>query len=183
MFAEAFSLILPDLRERFVAESITAPIFFGRRHWLQTGNESPSTAADGGGRVVVFGTDDAFGMGKTQDFNGGLKGRQRTITTADCGIEVRIWVPPSAAVAEADRELDCAVKVSRLTKAFIRELWNITKGQWRVASGRWNNDPEETHLYGVEYITQLGVDVPVVTKATTALPQGTKINPTIEVKS
>jgi hypothetical protein len=161
--------VITAVRARLAAAGVSTPLLLGKTHLKRHG--------EGGDRLVIIPNDDQFGAGATQDFNGPGGGpRNKPLITRMAGAEVHVWgVPPNPKAPNAD--LDAQAAAETLLHAFIRELRNECRGQWKAVSGRWNNEIADL-VYGAEYILQVTVDVPVVAVAKRPLPQGTTITTT-----
>lgn len=158
--------VITAVRARLVAAGVSTPLLLGRTHLKRHG--------DGGDRLVIIPSDDSYGAGATQDFNGPGPGpRNKPLITRMAGAEVHVW-GTAADFKAANADLDAVAAAELLLHAFVRELRNECRGQWKAVSGRWNNDIADL-VYGAEYILQITVDVPVTAVAKTPLPSGTTI--------
>lgn len=161
--------VITAVRARLVAAGVATPLLLGKTHLKRHG--------EGGDRLVIIPSADSFGAGATQDFNGpGQNPKNKPIITRSAGAEVHVWgAPPDLSSETADLEAVAAAET--LLHAFIRELRNECRGQWKAVSGTWNNEVRDL-VYGAEYILQITVDVPVAAVAKTPLPEGTTITTT-----
>ena len=152
--------VLLATKARLTAAGVTTPFLIGKQFVKQHG--------EGGNRLVVVPNEDSFGAGTTQDFNG--LGRQKPLLTRTAGAEVHVWgVAPDRKADTASADAMRAAEV--LLHLFIRELRAVVRGQWKAASGRWNNDVAD-NVFGAEYVLQITVDIPVVAAQLQALPAG-----------
>jgi hypothetical protein len=168
MLSDVFTQVQANL----TAAGITSPFLVGRRHLAEKGT--------GGNRIVVIPNEDTFGAGRTQDFNSKTgPGMQAARITRVCGAEVHVWGVPTSPTS-LTRDVESMAAAEALLHAFVLQLRAVVRGQWSVASGRWNNETKDVS-YGQEYVLQITVDVPVVDAFLPPLPVGTAIATTATV--